>query len=320
MTLRTHGRYGFQAVGGLVEPAAANHWVPAHGIPMAMEYAFGSLRAADGTYWWGVRGSYRDRARFLHLGESDPGQDFRFLVDAEGYMGSVIHEERDGWWGVWLPDGSSLIATDGPIIRWTEPDILDVEGELIGDAIQLFAPDAQEPLVYTSRPFRVSGTVRGTPVTGLLFHDSMHMPDGQNFITSSYVSALEAAWVAFATEFEDGTIQSGHLVWGTQDFAILIVQRSDGPSIVLRDLSVEVTFDGAEPEFPRAVRFTGGGETWLWEAFSAGGRLPVRKDLPDQHRWTQGWVHREGETRRPVSTEAMMETYNDRLADVRMGA
>jgi hypothetical protein len=30
----------------------------------------------------------------------------------------------------------------------------------------------------------------------------------------------------------------------------------------------------------------------------------------------QGWVHREGETRKPICTEALMETYNPRLANV----
>jgi hypothetical protein len=315
--IRTHGRYGFQPVGGFIEPAAANHWTPIHGLPVAMEYAYGSLRAADGTYWWPIRGSYQEKARFLHLPESTPGTDFVYASEGDkAYTGPITHEERDGTWGVWLPDGTSLIATDGPTFHWNEGDALDIRGELVGDALQFYVPDANEPLVYTSRLFRGTGTIKGKPVTGLFFHDSMHMPEGMNFITSSYLTVLEAAWVAFATEFEDGNIHAGHLVWGTEGYAIMLVQRTDGPTLIARDLSVEVSFDDNNPPFPSRVRYTGGGETWIWEAHPSGGRCPIRTDLPEGHRWIQGWVYREGETRKPVCTEALMETYNGRLADV----
>ncbi|MGH2728882.1 MAG: hypothetical protein ACRDKS_18060 [Actinomycetota bacterium] len=321
MTTRSRGRYGFQPVGGFIAPEPANHWEPVHGLPMAMQYAYGSLRAADGTYWWPIRGAYTEKARFLHLPESTPGTDFVFQPEGDkAYTGPVTHEQRDGVWGVWLPDGSPLLSTDGPTFTWNEGDALNVRGELFGDALQFFVPDADEPLVYTSRLFRGTGTIKGSPVTGLFFHDSMHMPAGMNFITSSYLTALEAAWVAFATEFEDGTIHTGHLVWGTDNYKLMIIQRSDGPPIVAHDLDVEVTFDGLEPPFPSKVRYTGEGETWIWEAHASGGRCPVRTDLPEGHRWIQGWVYRQGEMRKPVCTEALMETYNGRLADVTVGS
>jgi len=312
--VRANGHYGFQPVGGLIEPEAPNHWATVHGVPFAMQYVYGSLRSGDGTYWWPIRGAFTDRARFLHLPESRDGGDFVWAPEGEkSYSGPVQHEERDGWWGVWLPDGTSLLATNGPEIHWTEGDHLDLTGSLLGDAIQFFVPDAKEPLVYTSRLFRGEGTIKGVPVEGLFFHDSMHMPEDMNFILSSYLTELEAAWVAFATEFDDGTIHAGHLVWGTQGFDLMIVHRTDGPPIVAHDLDVEVAFDG---EFASEVRYTAGDETWVWEALPSGGHCPIRTDLPEGHRWSQGWVHRKGETRTPRCTEALMETYNGRLADV----
>ena len=312
-TARPNGHYGFQPVGGLIEPTADAHWNDMHGLPFAMQYAYGSLRSDDGMYWWPIRGAYTDRARFLHLSESRTGDDFIWAPEGDkAYTGPVVHEERDGWWGVWLPDGSSLLATNGPEFRWTEGDALDITGELVGDGMQFFVPDADEPLLYTSRLFRGTGTIKGTPVTGLFFHDSMHMPAGTNFILSSYLTALEAAWVAFATEFEDGTVHAGHLIWGTEGYDLMLVHRSDGPPIVARDLDVQVRFDG---EFASEIRYSAGDETWVWEA-AQGGHCPIRTDLPEGHRWSQGWVHREGETRRPACTEALMETYNGRLTDV----
>ena len=43
--VRTNGRYGFRPVGGLIRPEAHYQWGVIHGLPVAMEYAYGSLRA-----------------------------------------------------------------------------------------------------------------------------------------------------------------------------------------------------------------------------------------------------------------------------------
>jgi hypothetical protein len=286
-----------------------------------MQYAYGSLRAEDGTYWWPIRGAWAEKARFLHLPQCVPGDDFTWdPIGTTSYSGPVTHEQRGGSWGVWRPDGTALLSTDGPTFLWDEGAALRVTGELIGPALQFSCPDAAEPLVYTSRLFRATGTVKGIPVTGLFFHDSMHMPADVNFIKSSYLESLEAAWVAFATEYEDGSIDSGHLVWGTDGFAIMVVNPSDGEPFVARDLDVSVAWSDKESfgeVWPQRVTYRGGGQTWIWDELPEGGaRCPIRTDLPFGHRWLEGWVHRDGETRTPVCTEALMETYNPRLADV----
>ena len=80
---------------------------------------------------------------------------------------------------------------------------------------------------------------------------------------------------------------------------------------------MEAELDGepdSESAYPVKLSYTGGGETWVWEA-NEGGRCPVRHDLPAGHRWRQGWVHHVDEKRRPKTTEALMETYNGRLVE-----
>ncbi|GAA0616730.1 hypothetical protein GCM10009547_18540 [Sporichthya brevicatena] len=314
--VRPSGRFGFQPVGGMVSPDGHSQWGSILGLPMNMAYAYGTLRAEDGTYWWPIRGSYETVSRRMHLSEARDAVDFVWAPEGEACdVGPVVTEKRDGWTGTWRADGSPVLATNGPEFRWTEPGFLDVHGELVGPAIQFYMPDANEPLVYTSRLFRGSGTIKGQPVRGLFYHDSMHMPADQDFIRSAYITDLQAAWVAFATEFDDGTVHAGHLVWGTEGFDILLIHRTDGESLVLRDLDVAVRISG---DYPVEVRYSGGGETWIWTAHPKGYRDPIRADLPEGHRRIQGWVVREGETRRPVHTEALMETYNGRLTDVLM--
>lgn len=315
-TPSTSGRYGFQAVASIIEPRASAHWQDVVGLKMNMQYFYGSVRSEAGHYWWPIRGFYTDHARFLHLSESTIGEDFSYATDENSsYGGPVDHRRRDARWEVVTPDGAALMAVDDARMEWNDGTELSMTGELVGPGLQFFTPDEDDPLVYTSRLFRVTGTIKGIPVTGLVFHDSMHSKTGRQFIQGPVITKLEAAWVAFATEFEDGAIHSGHLVHGTEGFNLMIIHRTDGTSLTARDIVVEAELDGepmADTTYPAKVSYTGGGETWVWEA-GPGARCPLRKDLPEGHRWRQGWAHHIDETRRPKTTEALMETYNGRL-------
>jgi hypothetical protein len=317
-TVRSSGHYGYQPVGSIIDTDPAPLWGDVNGVPMGMQYFYGSMRSQHGDYWWPIRGFYPDRARYLHLSESKVGGDFSYATDdSNSYGGPVEHGQRDGKWGVWTPAGEPLMLTWDDRMEWRDGDEVHITGELVGKGLQFFSPDQDIPMSYTSRLFRTRGTIKGVDVTGLIFHDSIHVGAGIDYIASPYIAKCEAAWVGFATEFEDGSVHSGHLVHGTDDFNIMIVHRTDGPSLIARDIEVEVELDG-EPlddnAFPTRVTYTGGGQTWIWEA-NEGGRCPIRRDLEPGHRWRQGWVHAAGETRRPKVTEALMETYNKRLIE-----
>lgn len=313
--VRKFGQFGYAPVGAIIDPDPAPMWGDLHGIPMGMQYFYGSLRSPRSDYWWPIRGFYPDRARCLHLAEAKAGGDFSYATDHHTcYSGRVEHGFREGKWGVWRPDGTPLMLTWDDRMEWHDDEVR-LTGRLVGKGVQFFSPDPEVPSGYSSRLFRVSGTIKGTEVSGLVFHDSIHIGSGVDYIASPAIAVHELAWVGFATEYEDGTIHSGHLVHGTDEFNIMVIHRSDGPPLIARDLEVEVELDGdplAESTYPVKVTYRGGGQTWIWEALE-GGRCPVRHDLPDAHRWRQGWVHPEGETRRPKTTEALMETYNARL-------
>ncbi|WP_245650673.1 hypothetical protein [Nocardia harenae] len=316
--MSTSGKFGFQPVAAFIEPTASAHWRDVAGLEVDMQYFYGSVRSEAGDYWWPIRGFYPDRARYLHLSESKIGGDFHYATDeTSSYGGPVKHLQRDGGLQVVTPEGAVLMAVDDSRMEWNDGTELSMTGELVGPGIQFLVPDEDDAFLYTSRLFRTTGTVKGVPVTGLVFHDSMHAKPGKQFLTGPVITKLEAAWVAFATEFEDGTVHSGHLVYGTEGFDLMIIHRSDGPSLIARDIVVHAELDGdpmADTTFPAKVSYTGGGETWVWEAVP-GGRCPVREDLPAGHRWRQGWAHHVDETRRPKTTEALMETYNGRLLD-----
>jgi hypothetical protein len=316
--VRTSGHYGYAPVGAIIDTDPGPLWGRVNGVPMGMQYFYGSVRSAAGDYWWPIRGFYPNKARYLHLSESKVGEDFTYAKDHHNsYSGPVEQGEREGKWGVWTPDGTALMLTWDDKMEWHDGDEVSLTGDLVGKGLQFFSPDQEVPSSYSSRLFRVRGRIKGTEVSGLVFHDSIHIGEGIDYIASPYIAKCEAAWVGFATEFDDGTIHSGHLVHGTDDFNIMIVHRTDGPPLIARDIDVEVELEGEpfdEKAYPTKVTYTGGGQTWIWEA-NEGGRCPIRHDLEKGHRWRQGWVHQAGDTRKPVVTEALMETYNGRLIE-----
>ena len=56
---------------------------------------------------------------------------------------------------------------------------------------------------------------------------------------------------------------------GTEGFNLMIIHRTDGPSLVAHDIVVEAELDGepmSDNAFPAKVSYTGGGKTWVWEA------------------------------------------------------
>ena len=219
-----------------------------------------------------------DKARYLHLSESKIGEDFTYAKDHNNsYSGPVEHGEREGKWGVWTPDGTALMLTWDDKMEWHDGDEVSLSGDLVGKGLQFFSPDQDVPSSYSSRLFRVRGSIKGTDVTGLVFHDSIHIGAGIDYIASPYIAKCEAAWVGFATEFDDGAVHSGHLVHGTDEFNIMIVHRTDGPPLIARDIDVEVELDG-EP-FDESVLPHAGDLHRRWPDLDLGGQR--RRPLPD---------------------------------------
>ena len=315
MSDRANGRFGHQVVGGHVDYDAAAYYEPLLGIPASMQYIYGSLRSEAGSYYWPIRGLYADRTRHLHLSESKDGGEFVYAPEGEAAYDGPVEKQGGPNAGARSPDGKAfLFETDGNTLRYIEEGCIDLTAEVVGRTTQFHAPDAECPLIYTSTVIRTTeATVKGEEVSGILFYDALHLPEGVSWVTSPYYADLQAAWVAFITEFDDGNLAFGHLVHGVDGFNVLLTQRTDGDPMVSRSFATEVTLEGPD-EFPHSVRYLANDsdQVWRWDALPVS-RMPVRKDLVEGHRWRQGVVTPEGETRAVTRSEGLMETYNSRL-------
>ena len=187
--VRRSGHYGYAPGGAIIDTDPAPLRGAVNGVPMGMQYFYGSVRSGAGDYWWPIRGFYPDKARFLHLSESTIGQDFTDAKDhSNSYSGPVEHGERGGKWGVWTPDGTPLMLTWDDKMEWHDGEEVSLAGDLVGKGLQFFSPDQDVPSSYSSRLFRVRGRIKGTQVSGLVFHDSIHIGEGVDYIASPYIA------------------------------------------------------------------------------------------------------------------------------------
>lgn len=176
----------YRPVSAMTTADADPAFIDVFGLPAAMQYFFGSLRSADGRYFWPIRGSYRDRARHLHLSEGKftgptdmptAVSDFTFAVEAAG-----AHERAASWvstapgsWAINRTDGRPpLVATDNTSLTWIEDDKLALHGMQRGVGVQFRVPNTEWPFMYSSRLFEVdSGQIDGCAVKGWVFHDTL---------------------------------------------------------------------------------------------------------------------------------------------------
>jgi hypothetical protein len=285
------------------------------GMVPAIHYVLTFFEAVDGSARWMPRRAFQNSAtRSLHFPEGGRNEDFTQAPEAKlAYTGPVLDRHENGRWTVSVPDGARLLDTDLQSLTWTEGDLVAVSGDVVGPACRLRHQDPDFPMMYTTLPFRMAGTIKDTPVRGATVLVTIHMPSGADIFASPMLSRTEIAWVEFVNEHEDGSFENGLLIWGREGLAGMALGGSDGRAISTCDVDFRFENDGGDPEFARRLEFSGGGETVVWEALPHGGRWPTRNDMIDGYRFRQGLVRREGAS--PVAASyAFGETFQDRLA------
>jgi hypothetical protein len=312
--VRPYGSFGYQPVASFieVEPSApytelGRSLLGGHICP---QYLYGSFRSHDGKrYHAALRGWQHDYATHLLAYPSDVGKDFE--PPKFGYRGYITNGEKDGKWGYWqdVPNPRASFLADKEEGHWFEKDLIDVTGKSFGNAWQVAFPDREDPFVYTSRGYKVEdGVVMGDRVAGYFFSDTMHLGLGKGWMTSPYYEKIDQGWVVFVTEFEDGTIHSGNIMWGAENWRCAIIDRSDGDKMIVTNFEVEARFD--EHNFcEHFAADLGDGEIWEWHAVE-GARLPLKQveSFPGPF-YREGVVLRKGETRKWVHSDAWVETF-----------
>lgn len=307
------GSFGYQTVLGTCDA----HWAPGEyatplmGLPVAGQHVWGGL-AAGGHRLLPIRHFVNEVAARALVYRATPGEDFTFVPTA-AYSGLCEVGELDGRWGIRQPGTPPRFvfttAADGTG-RWREHGVLDLELELVPEALQFATPDAEEPLVYLARAFRVrGGTALGAPATGFAFHEQVYVRSGQGWALTRHKRQLQGVWTAFATQYADGAVDWGQICWGTRGWSFVIVIRSDGPPILCHRPPAEIRLD---PDgFPERLDVDLGVDgVWGWDPpAGGGGRVPLPGPRGTTPRWSEGVVTRRGADREVAFAHTWSEAY-----------
>ncbi len=180
-------------------------------------------------------------------------------------------------------------------VRWSEGDLLDVTGSEVTPALRWHLP-GDDGMFYASRIFRVAGHVVGQPVDGFVGVDEVYLASGRhNYVDDPITSGhLSDAWCTWATAYDDGSVEAGHVAFGRNGFGIGI-RAADGVAYVAESVAGVVEND--DRGVPRRIEFDVDGESWEFVADGRG--LPIEPS-PGPVRQAEGCFRRVGETRTPV--------------------
>lgn len=204
----------------------------------------------------------------------------------------------------------------------TEGPILELSGRLAAPGFQVYVPwrNAEdeagatgEPgaLYYTSTAYLAEGTMFGEKVTGFFAVDQSYLPHGVDWNNSAVWNRLQGGWNVFANEYDDGTVEWGHMSIGADQFRFAAVASHDGP--VVDSLQVEAAIQWRDEEFVDRIVFeVGDGGPWEFVTDANGQMIEFSAARPG---WSghAGVLRRVGETRQIVRHWAWQEVFPDRV-------
>ncbi len=314
---RRIGEFGHQPVVGLCEPypeQAVRNDQTVMGLPLVGSYLYGAFVTADGYRAAPQRHIRDELAVSLFYYEADsPGDPLAHRGSANRAHRGIcqVGEYHDGRWGWWHPepDPRFVYVEGATSAYWRDRGFVEAEGTLVGDVMQWAIPDLNEPFVYTSRLFRCpTATVDGRAARGFFFRDEVYLRQGHAWTSSAYLNGIESAWTSFVTEFEDGNVHFGHLVWSNENYKLAVVQRTDGDPIVHNRIHGEVVLD-PDGYYESARHDLGEDGVWTWRPVAEGGGKMPPSPFEAGPRWREGVVTEQAETRKVVLSNGWSESY-----------
>lgn len=318
--VRPFGRHGYQMAASFVEPHPHYGFTgePIFGQPMGPHYLYGSFRAHESDRFYYVIKPLYPHAGGTMVFAAEEDSDFVPVMDAvsKSFQGDVGRGECAEGYGVWnrpIPGATPFrFTTDGSRTRMAESDFLALEGEVVGDTMQLVVVDTESPLVYTSHNYRVSGELCRDAVDGFYSHDYLHLRAGHTWFEADFMNRAEGFFAVFLTDYEDGGWDKGTLIYGREGFNCALIQRSSGERIAATD--VDYDWELGADDFVTGFRAKISDDE-IWEFVprnqKGGPRQPVGPALGAQGPGysLEGVVTRLGESRRWVDSDANLEAY-----------
>lgn len=320
---RFRGDFGFRPLVDTYTPRLEDMHPQAtrFGLPLQGIWAYGALRDEAGNLYGLYRKLVGPLTSGLGLMAVRDGQlrvDPASIRAARGTITRQIDPDAHHYDGQPMPGEEPFaLRVDDTTMQWSEGNIMSLEAALGGPGFQVYMPGRTESAFYASQLYRAEGTILGKPVRGFTLFDQSYMPSGIDWRESVIFSDLEHVWGSFATEYEDGSLEWGHLAFGRSNFAFAVVANDREPLLVTTDVTGGV--DVETDDWAARILFHAGDQEWEWIA-DPDGRLGDFSASRRGYLAQTGWTRRVGETRTPRRWFAWQETFPDRIRGDRIPA
>jgi hypothetical protein len=191
-------------------------------------------------------------------------------------------------------------------VTWTEDGLIDVQGSSVCTPLQWFATGDGASMLYPTQTWVVDGTALGRPVNGFLFIEEAYMrPGGRLYIRHDPLHAAHyLTWYSWATQWDDGTTELGHFLFGRDRFHVGVMADSRGNVRNVRDMDVRITRN-PDGYWMDRIEYDLDGERWELVP-DPRGRMVDLGQIPNPQQ--EGLMRRVGETREAVLWMAWGET------------
>ena len=205
-------------------------WVPAPGVELGGIWGPAVVSAADGQWYFGLRGWSDFVYGMTHT--VSPVCGFQALQPGLGASPSHLYREYAGidWMEPYVEvvadTGSTLTYDSGMVERrkggstWTDATgRWQVEGASLSDIFVVHVPvqeGVDQEVYYRHELLKATGTVDGKEVEGYLHQDFAYGPPGTTYTDLAIARDLYGIWVSWIHEYEDGS-HGGGCFWQGRD-------------------------------------------------------------------------------------------------------
>ena len=241
------------------------------------------------------------------------GGNFERRVDDAG---NLVFSGSSGFWAG--TTSQTVEASFGPRLSWSDSGVLHLEGRLLGPGTQAYIPsrDGAEAggLCHTALFYEAEGRLFDEQVAGIVIIEQAFSPPGRILGDSAVRRRFGGGWNGFASVFEDGSSQYGHLTWGRGPFRYAnIVDGERHIACPVESVVAETRSDGLGSRLEHRLV---NGERWEFVAESNGAMrdmIALASRLKSNAQLHKGHVSRVGETRRRRNWYSIQEWIPERL-------
>lgn len=324
--------FDHQPLVGFFRPEADQHLLHKSyfGLPLEGTYFYGIMRTEEDEEFAFIRKAITYTTRDISIMAAEETGLRVHATSAQGAKGCKVGrgyvEGRETFAGgsshganfeVQLGDQDFLWREQG-----SEDALLAISGTLAAPGFQVYVPwrtaegeggelGESGACFYTSTPYLAEGTMLGKRVIGFFAVDHSYLPNGVGWNNSAIWMRLQGGWNVFANEYEDGSIEWGHMSIGADRFRFVAVSSAN--SVLVNSPSVQEKIEWRDEEFVDRITFdVGDGQPWEFVTDPNGKMLDFSAARPGWSGHT-GVIRRIGETRKLKRHWAWQEVFPARV-------